>query len=255
MEGYTPVFRTGEQAYQEYSETNPLTSLYEDFMSHQTIYGFIHCCDVEAEESSIQLAKSINPDLYDKFIIANKNKKPLGYKNFSMKNFDYNLLDSRHIMMSVALWSWLPEPIERVVEIGGGFGNWLRLNYEVGRFQKWTIIDIPHVSALQAWYLQQYPIPSEKYEVVNSLDYKKQGVQGDLVIGAHSLSEVAFPIFFDYFNTIISKTKYFFYAYHKFSPNPDIIQKKLDIIHSQFQLVNSITTESGNVVNALYSHI
>lgn len=255
MQGYEPVFQRGEAAFQAFVSQHPPEELFESFHCHNDIYGFIHCCDMPPEESSIALARTINDSLYQKYMERNAQKKLLGLKGYSMKNATYNLLDSRHIMMSVALFSNMPEAPQTILEIGGGFGNWLRLNSGVQEFQKWYVVDMPYVSKLQEWYLTNSDIPRASYQVVPSDTYKEtlRSIQTlDLVIGAHSVSELSWDIFNDYFTNVILKAKYFFYAYHKFSPDKNLIDKKLNTINIFFEPIYTVDTESGNVANTLF---
>jgi hypothetical protein len=198
---------------------------------------------------------NINLDLYNKYIEHNNKKLILGYENSSTNYVKYTNLDSRHIMMSVLLFTWLPEKVENIIEIGGGFGNWLRLNM-IHNFKKWSIIDLPHVSELQNWYLKKENIPTDRYELVTNLDYDEWNSLNssyDLVIGSHSLSEFKFSIFEDYFNKVILKTKYLFFCYANIYS--DSINEKLVLINNNFKLVNSILSENNVVVNSLYVKI
>ena len=79
-------------------------------------------------------------------------KSDLGYG----KNLEYKFLDradSRHIMMSTIITSYKKD-FNTIVEIGGGYGNWYRLNRNIMEFKKWYIIDLPFVLDLQKWYLK-----------------------------------------------------------------------------------------------------
>ena len=141
--------------------------------------------------------------------------------------------------------------INNIVEIGGGFGNWLRLNNQIQKFSKWYIIDLPHLGMLQEWYFNKHDINPDKYKLVSAFNYKEIP-NPDLIIGAHSLSEFSWDVFEDYFNRLIVKSKYLFYSYHKHLPKIDLINKKLELISSKFNLLASFTSENGNVENSLF---
>ena len=51
---------------------------------------------------------------------------------------------------------------------------------------------------------------------------------------------------------VISKSKYFFYCYHNTRPSPELIQTKLQIIHTKFKPIARILSEHGHVTNCLY---
>ena len=174
----------------------------------------------------------------------------VGYTNLSSVHADYSNLDSRHIMMSVLLFSNLKQPLDSIIEIGGGFGNWLFLNQNQS-FNTWTIIDLPHVLQLQKWYLDKQNIDSKKYNQLSAFD-DTDWKTGDLVIGSHSLSEFSFDIFYNYFEKIISKSRYLFYCYHNTMPSPQLINTKLSVINTKFNLMFNVQSENGNVSNCLF---
>jgi hypothetical protein len=148
------------------------------------------------------------------------------------------------------LFKNLPEPVSNIVEIGGGFANWLYLNNDLQRFEKWTIIDLPHLGLLQKWAIEQFGIPKTKYELVSAFDYDSWAeiVHVDLVIGAHSLSEFAWDVFLKYFDKVVIKSKYLFYSYKHAHKRPS----QLAYIMNKFDLVEDVLSQSGTVSNALY---
>ena len=230
-------------------------NLFESFRTQHSIYGFIDNGDFPPDDCAVKIAEQTNLELYQKYITHNKNKLILGYKNSSTNFVEYTNLDSRHIMMSVLLFTWLPEPVQNIVEIGGGFGNWLRLNI-IQEFNKWYIIDLPHVSELQNWYLKKENIPNNKYELITALEYEKWNSTHDnydLVIGSHSLSEFKFAIFEDYFNKVILKSKYLFFCYATIYS--DSINEKLSLINTHFELLNTVLSENDMVANSLYKRL
>lgn len=226
--------------------------LFESFRTERKIYGFIDNGDSPPDEIAVSIAKDINEELYNKYVENNKKKLILGYKNSTQEYVSYTQLDSRHIMMSVLLFTWLPQKIENIVEIGGGFGNWLRLN-TIQDFKKWTIIDLPHLCELQKWYLEKENIDKSSYELISAFNYNKWNSKKEshnLVIGSHSLSEFKFEIFKDYFYKILMKTDYFFFCYS--IPYSESIDLKLRLIDENFTLLESVLSEGNKVANSLY---
>lgn len=247
---FNGVFNNAAHLYQGSEENKKL--LWESFRSQREIYGFIDNGDFPPDEIAVSIAKRTNGNLYGKYIKQNEKKRILGYKNCSQIHARYTNLDSRHIMMSVLMFSWLKEKVETVVEIGGGFGNWLRLN-EFQIFKKWSIIDIPHVGELQKWYLKEENIDENRYALVSAFDFEKWNDEfesHDLIIGSHSLSEFSLSIFEEYFNKVILKSKYLFFCYHVWAS--DSIVKKIEIIEKNFVLVDSALSENDVVANSLY---
>lgn len=252
MEGYKWVFDNAESKFKNASADS--LQLFKSFRIQREIYGFIDNGDTPIDSEADDIAKNYNKEMYDMYRDILKSRKRLGYDGSRQLYADYSNLDSRHIMMFVLLFSQIKGPFNNIVEIGGGFGNWLTLNQKLS-FNKWTIIDLPHVGLLQNWFLEEQCVPKEKYDTVSALNYKEWASTQksiDLVIGTHSLSEFSFEIFFSYFNDVISKAKHFFYCYHNTLPTPQLIQAKLQIISTRFTLISNTLSEEGNVSNCLY---
>lgn len=248
MNGYTPVFDRAEKAFNAAESPDVL---FDSFRTQHEVYGFIDNGDRPPDEEAIAIARRINQVLYDAYLEANQGRKLIGYGNTIPVFGKYSNLDSRHVMMSVHLLSTIPEHPKVVVEIGGGFGNWLRLNTGLMHFSKWTIVDLPHVGKLQKWVLDKEVVDPAKYELVEA-GYRSTWGPIDLVLGTHSMSEFSIETFIDYFYSIVVKSQYFYYAYHNTRPTPELIKAKRDIIENHFCLVNSMVSEGGNVTNCLY---
>ena len=239
MEGFKPIFDNASVAFDNYIKEHGEEELFSSFRLHPEIYGFIHNGDNPPDVEAVKIAMTISPDLYNLYVSRNKHKKVLGYGNLTVRFSSYDNLDSRHIMMNAILWNTVKEPINRVVEVGGGFGNWRRLNPDI---KHWTIVDLPFVCKLQDWYLKEHGLTCER-EVPKEID---------LVIGTHSLSELSWDTFEKYFYDIVMRSKYFFYSYHLFSTGEELVQRKIALIEKYFDLVVYIPSEDGNCANCVY---
>jgi hypothetical protein len=239
MNGFKQIFDIGQEAFNIYLKDHTEDELFSSFRLHPSIYGFIHNGDSPPDLEAIKIAMAISPELYNLYIARNKNKKILGYGNSNAKYKVYDNLESRHIMLNVILWNTVKEPVNSVVEIGGGFGNWRRLNPDI---QHWTILDLPYVAKLQDWYLGQHDLTCDR-TVPDQID---------LVIGTHSLSEFDWNTFVEYYYSTVIKSKYLFYAYHKFSAGEELINKKLEMIQKDFDLIVTIPSEDENCANNVY---
>jgi len=248
MEGYSHVFN---KSIEKFKGITDLESLFSSFRSQRDIYGFTENMDFPPDEEAVSLAKTINLPLYNEYVKLLEGRKAVGYTGSSSIYASYNNLDSRHIMMSVFLFTRLPEPVSSIVEIGGGYGNWLFLNRNQP-FTSWTTIDLPHVSELQKWYLRETNTDTSRWKVVSAYDYSECMKPVDLIIGAHSLSELSFSLFYEYVQKVLLHTKYFLYCHHTTLPSPGLLSAKQDIITSHFRLLDSFVSEGGQVVNCLY---
>ena len=248
MNGYTPVFDTAVAAF---GKSESYEALFDSFRTQHEVYGFIDNGDRPPDEEAVSIAKRIDPALYDVYLANNRGRAIFGYGKTTPVHGDYSNLDSRHIMMSVHLLSSISDHPHTVVEIGGGFGNWLRLNTGVIAFSKWTIVDLPHVSKLQKYALEKDCIHPTTYELVEA-GTRSNWDSIDLVLGTHSMSEFSLSTFIDYFYTIVLKSQYFYYAYHNTRPSLELINTKRDIIEKHFTPIHTMVSEGGNVTNCLY---
>jgi hypothetical protein len=251
MNGYTWVFDRAVNAFGKQSDD--AVNLFSSFRSQHEIYGFIDNGDKPYDAEADTIARSTDITMYNMYRSVLKDRKMVGYAKLSSVNADYSQLDSRHIMMFVLLFSQLGDSESKsIVEIGGGFGNWLALNVH-RPFGRWTIIDLPHLGLLQKWYLDQQGVDPMRYDIVSAHDYDAVASKSiDLVIGTHSLSEFSFDVFRQYYEKVITKARYLFYCYHNTMPSPELIKAKLDYINCDFTLVSKTISENGNVSNCLY---
>jgi hypothetical protein len=106
--------------------------------------------------------------------------------------------------------------VNRVVEIGAGFGGLCRAISVLIDFNEYIIIDLPEVIALQRKYLGQYSKIFNKVKFVNALDDSaiEQISQPDLTIACASIAELDLKTQVFYNKTLISKSKYAYVSYN-----------------------------------------
>lgn len=253
MDGYNNVFKHSAHKFDQIAGEHP-KKIFQAFRMHKELFAFLENGDSPPDYEAISIAKSIDENMYNHYLEELKDRKNIGYRGSSSKYASYNNLDSRHIMMSTILFHNITENINSVLEIGGGYGNWLYLNRN-RKFSKWTIIDIPHVHQLQKWALKQLDVDPSRYKLFPSTDCKEAEKEVyDMVIGTHSLSEFAIEIFVDYFYRFVKKAKYLFYCYHKTLPSEPLIKLKRRIIDEYFVLVYEINSEGGDVANCIFKN-
>jgi hypothetical protein len=271
MEGYKKVFDHAEQSFQNLltnenntKEEKEIFHVFDSFRKQNDLYGFLingdHNGDYPPDKEAMAIAIKTNPVLYTQYVKRNSEKQLLGYNGVPITTFSYyNQLDTRHIMMSILLFHYIPSnsfvSIPRIVEIGGGFGNWVWLNHTIQNFEHWTIIDLPHVLRLQQWYLEKQGLDKKIYTLLSAYDVNHQNDNNyDIAIGAHSLSEFSFDVFMGYFVRILSKCKYIFYAHHVYGPTPQLNQQKLDVLSTTFDEIVCIPSENNMVMNRIYKN-
>ena len=258
MDGYEIHFERAEHEFENYDKTK-LNYLFEHFAKHPKIFGFIYNPSPKPYEESVRISNLINKDLFNKYLEHSiKTKILCGYgEENNIYDSSFNELDSMHIMMNTALFSHviLNENCN-IVEIGGGYGNWLRLNYNMQPFHKWIVVDLPHVSQLQEWFYTRHSIPKDKYELVLSNNYKEYFNKYntiDLTICSHSLSEFSWNVFIEYFKEIVIKTKILFYSYHLVNLG-DLAKLKINLIEQYFKPIFIVLSENDNVANCVYKN-
>lgn len=201
---------------------------------------------VDGEALKIAAEKNVN--LFLKYLAV---EKPLlGYGSGSLAFHPLDKVDCRHIMMSTVIFSHLKGKIPNIVEIGGGFGNWARLNLPVIDLDSWTIIDLPFVQDLQKWYLLN-AIDKNYFWKLNfqnaNSDYN---LTPNLIIATHSLSEISWAKFIEY-GKLLDSTEHLFYSYHKDYPSSDLTKLKMAYLSQKFDIVDEVFSEQGTVRNLL----
>ena len=106
--------------------------------------------------------------------------------------------------------------VNRIVEIGAGFGGLCRAISVLIDFKEYFIIDLPEVIALQRKYLSQYSEIFNKIKFVDALDDSEieQISQPDLTIACASMAELDLKTQVFYNKTLISKSRFVYIAYN-----------------------------------------
>tara|TARA_Y100000004_G_scaffold62469_1_gene70007 strand:+ start:80 stop:814 length:735 start_codon:yes stop_codon:yes gene_type:complete len=240
MDGFKGHFSNAEKIYYE-SNVN-----FHRFREHEDTYGFL-LTNGELDFNAMKRAYDIDSTMFSQYLSVRKSD--LGYGN----RIKYKLIDqcdSRHIMMSTFIFS-KNKNYKNILEIGGGYGNWYRLNRNLIDFNKWIIIDLPFCLDLQKWYLERETGDLKKLDFRSAYDYTiDESI--DLVIAAHSLSELSWEDFDDYYKKVLMKTKQLFYAGHRWNCGADLLQRKLEKLDQDFDLIDTFLEENDTVYNNLY---
>lgn len=241
IQGFDHVFETSAQAKKmdySYFRVDPA------FHFLTGVGDQVNSPDGEA----LKIAAEKNVRLFLRYLSVDK--PLLGYGVGKLEFHPLDKVDCRHIMMSTIIFSHIKNRLHNVVEIGGGFGNWARLNLPVVDVGAWNIIDLPFVQDLQKWYLSN---------ALTNIDYHKlkfhnadsnYDINPNLIIASHSLSEISWDKFIRY-GTLLDKTEYLFYAYHRDYPSKDLANLKMSYLSQKFDIVDEVLSEQGMVKNLL----
>ena len=250
MDGFKQFFVDAEAAY------NTSEKKLENFRYRRNLYGF---CINEGgiDQQSIDYAMEINKELCSTFM--RQPKSLVGYKDNEEKYLPIDDLDSKHISQLTFLMNNNSIQYNQIVEIGGGFGNMARLSKNIVPYNQWDIIDIPHMSELQKYYLENEIKDISNFRFLSAYSNSNySNLPIDLVIGTHSLREFALDDFLTYFNNVIKYTKYLYLGYQTYNPSVDLIQRKLDCLLSNGfvveKTINYIEKQGANVTYTVFKN-
>jgi len=200
----------------------------------------------EPDVEAISIACGQDPHLFLKYL--NIEKPNLGYGSHPFYPLDK--VDCRHVMMSILSFGKVKNA-RTVLEIGGGWGNWCRLNMTAHPIDHWSIVDLDFVLELQKWYLKQ-TLSQNQFNKISFIDAEKENFQGnfDIAICAHSLSELSMDDFNKYL-PVLNRCKYIFYAFHRHYPTINMSLEKEDILMKNFSIMQLTHSEDELVHNLL----
>jgi len=251
MKSFNQVFETSKE---ETKKLN-LEEFFPSFRNNPGPYKFLTAIKsqyYDIDQEAIDIAKTTNKLLAEQYL---KKEKPLTGYSSPAEFIPLDTVDSRHIMMNTIIFSKLGKDVNNVVEIGAGFGNWIRLNNNIINFNKWTMVDLEFVSKLQKWFVNE-TMPNDHRAQFVSIDTDNKWINNiepiDLVIGSHSLSEISLDIFNMYYDRIFPHTRYLFYAAHKVQPSKELLHTKLNMLSKKFNIITEVESSKGKVINILY---
>lgn len=238
MRSYREVFDTGEQVAANLGDR--YKSVLPEWRQHPELFHFIMANDnlLASDYNALALSTGVSSEFTEMLL----------YRGASGSRETIDGVECRHILMMTYLQSQLGRNWGNVVEIGGGYGNCVRLVTGLIQYYNWTIVDLPYILELQKWFLK-----SEKISTNRIHFHKAAPESADLVIGSHSLSEFDEETFDSYFE-FVSKAKWFFYVSHNSSPSIDLLEYKIQQINKKFVLASSMIYEWGASTMRLYKN-
>jgi putative sugar O-methyltransferase len=104
-------------------------------------------------------------------------------------------------------------PINRIVEVGGGYGGLCKVLSTVCEFDEYILIDLPEVSALQRKYIDQFPDLKDKVKCIPCTEYEEIA-DIDLFISNYALSECSLEVQMEYYDKLVTNTKFAYLIYN-----------------------------------------
>ena len=219
---------------------------YDEFRSSQRFY-FVCNNEIESVSKYLTIAHDTNADLYKKYLLIEKPTK--GYKNSDFVVFDN--LDAQHLMLSTWVFDKITIKNKTVIEIGGGFGNFFRIN-QWQPFNQWIIYDLPFVQELQKWYLSDILTDRLKYAKAYTETTTIDVVDNvQLALVVHSLSEFDIDTFINYL-PILTKCNYILYVKNNEYPCKQLLNIKDAFLLEFCSVVDTLTYDNGHVTAVLY---
>lgn len=161
-----------------------------------------------------------NPDLYDSDKIGKFSLTTLKYVYNALEIYDFTK----------------DHQVNRIVEIGGGYGGLTIALSNIFNFEEYVLVDIPEVCKLIDKYVSNFSDLKNKIKTISYLDLDTHNFEDtDLTIAINSLSECNLEQQLIYFNSIISKSKYSYIIRNLFSQKCiDEHQKTIDSLPDNF---------------------
>lgn len=227
-DGFKYIF---DEAIQNYNKYGSRLESFRNTLNNPMLYNFM-INGGEIDNYSLNIAKDINYELYSKFL-NQKQKGYTGYLGCEEKYREIDDNDSKHILILTFLFN--NRNFKNIVEIGGGYGNCVRLINNIISYDSWKIIDLPHINEVQKFFLEKEINDISKIDFIDGTNNQNLYFSNkciDLVIGTHSISELSWDNFINYMKNVVIYSNYLYLGYNKNCPSPLLINNKLRYILS-----------------------
>jgi hypothetical protein len=252
--GFSDMYSNQILKFNSVIKNTNLTNAFKTFRTQTKLFGHLDSGDTPPDQTAISISDKINTELLGKYLDHNIQQNIVGYDLVPAYGKLTNS-DTKYIMLSVILFTQLKQKnFDKIIEIGGGFGNMLRLNHCIQNFKTWKIIDYLHMNLLQEYYLSTEHVPKNKYILTPNNTNVNSREKSDIVISIYSLSEYSMKDFMIYYENIISNAKYFFYVFNKGYPSTQLNDAKINIISQDFNLLNDDNSQNNPVCVYLYAN-
>lgn len=235
---------------------------------HDDLFHFCTARDFGNDEQALAAAAERDPQLLAELLAIGDS--PIGYRQGALPADLPTTFHTRHS----AQLAFLLHHLRRIgdptrmhfLEIGGGFGNVVRLLGTHSGFGSWTIVDMPFMAELQRWYLARtLPQHRQEHDDFGALadgaircvdtDHRNEFVDefpgADVLVSTHAWSEVSDDELVWYFRNLLPKVRHVLYAASAEFPSPEATQRRLDRLQKELGIVDAYWSQQGSVVTAL----
>lgn len=128
--------------------------------------------------------------------------------------------------------------INRVVEVGGGYGGLCKTLSVVCEFDEYILIDLPEAVKVQEKYLSNFPELYSKCKFV-SCDDVVEVKDIDLFISNYALSECEYDTQVNYYDKLIANSKYAYIIYNLVNFNDSYYNKFTTSMQESFEFTTN----------------
>lgn len=157
--GYKPIFDKAIEISEKvnYQEAIP------NFRNHPELFHFIMAAPYmyDPDILSLNQARDIDISIYGSLMSKGPSKAGAIHNSI-------DTVESRHILMMTFLIKSIGTDWGEVLEIGGGYGNCLRLISGLVKYTKWSILDLSYILDLQKWFLQEENVDLSRVEFLST---------------------------------------------------------------------------------------
>jgi putative sugar O-methyltransferase len=129
-------------------------------------------------------------------------------------------------------------PISRVVEVGGGYGGLCKTLSVVCDFDEYILVDLPEAVKVQEKYISNFPELAKKCKFI-PCDELEEVKDVDLFISNYALSECDYETQVNYYDKLVSNSKYAYIIYNLVNFNDFYYNKFTDMMGQLFEFTTS----------------
>jgi putative sugar O-methyltransferase len=235
---------------------------------HDLLFHFCTSRDFSSDVEALAAARQRSPQWLDRLLAVGDS--PVGYRPGTLLDGQCTLFHTRHCAWLTLLLHHLAphhDPARlRIVEIGGGFGNFARLWGHAVGIHEWTIVDMPFMTGLQQWYLRktlpqvaQHGDPGVTagprlrwIDTEHKNEFVDENPPIDVLVSTHAWSELPRDEWLWYLHNLLPRARCLLYAASNETPNPTEANWRLQRLAQVLRPIDLWKTHDDSTVVALY---